>query len=74
MRNNDSSTEAPKPLTTTYRAASHDLQCCERQVWQLVNDGKLSVIRIGRSVRIPVAELEAFIARQVAANEQGGAA
>ena len=34
---------------------------CERAVWQLVRDGQLPALRIGRSVRIPLAAIHDFI-------------
>lgn len=48
-------------LAVTYREAGHTLGVCERVVWQLAKDGDLKSIRIGRSVRIPVAELQRFV-------------
>ena len=41
-------------MAVSYREAGQALGVCERVVWQLVKDGKLKAIRIGRSVRIPV--------------------
>ena len=61
-----------RTLATTYRGAARELEVCERVVWQLVKTGKLKAIRIGRSVRIPRAELERFIAERTA--PEGGAA
>jgi len=49
-------------LALTYRETGESLGICERMVWQLVKDRRLTAIRIGRSVRIPVHELERFIA------------
>lgn len=48
-------------LAVTYREAGDSLGVCERVVWQLVKDGRLKAVRIGRSVRIPVNELERFV-------------
>ena len=48
-------------LALTYREAAATLGIGQRTIWQLVADGKLKAIRIGRSVRIPVAEIEAFL-------------
>jgi excisionase family DNA binding protein len=48
-------------LTLTYREAGDALGVCERIVWQLVKDGELKAIRLGRAVRIPVTELKQFI-------------
>lgn len=49
-------------MAVSYREGGQALGVCERVVWQLVKDGKLKAIRIGRSVRIPVSELERFVA------------
>lgn len=56
-----SSREDGKRLAVTYREAGDSLGVCERVVWQLVKDGRLKAVRIGRSVRIPVTELERFV-------------
>lgn len=53
-----------EPLAVTYDEAGKMLGVCSRVVWQLVKDQKLKATRIGRSVRIPVAELERFIQTQ----------
>ncbi len=53
-----------KPLAVTYDEAGKMLGVCSRVVWQLVKDEKLNATRIGRSVRIPIAELERFIQTQ----------
>ena len=53
-----------RPLAVSYVEAGKLLGVCSRVVWQLVKDQKLRATRIGRSVRIPVAELERFIADQ----------
>ncbi len=49
----ESSGEVGTRLTVTYREAGDSLGVCERVVWQLVKDGRLKAVRIGRSVRIP---------------------
>ena len=56
-----SSGEGGTRLAVTYREAGESLGVCERVVWQLVKDGRLKAVRIGRSVRIPVSELERFV-------------
>ena len=33
-------------------------------LYQLIADGQVRTVRIGRAVRVPVAELEAFVARR----------
>jgi excisionase family DNA binding protein len=51
-------------LAVTYRVAGQKLAVCERTIWGLVRDGELRSLRIGRSVRIPVAELDRYITAQ----------
>ena len=61
-------------LAVTYREAAKSLGVCERAVWQLVKDGELRAVRIGRSVRIPVKELNQFVAdRSQPVDAKGGA-
>ena len=60
------SDEGQGRLAVTYREAGDALGVCERIVWQLVKDGELKAVRFGRAVRIPVAELERFIADRTA--------
>ena len=59
--------ESSKPLMVTYRQAAELLGVCERSVWKLVKENELKPVRIGRSVRIPLAEIERFIEVQSAA-------
>ena len=49
------------PAILTRREAARFLSVSERQVWNLQNDGRLPHVRIGRSVRFRVSDLEAFI-------------
>lgn len=58
------SDQGQRKLAVNYREAAAYLSVCERTVWSLVRDGKLNAIRIGRSVRVPVAELERFVSAQ----------
>ncbi len=53
--------EGQKPMAVSYRDAGKALGVCDRKVWDLVKSGQLYAVRIGRSVRIPVAELERFL-------------
>ncbi len=48
-------------LALSYRQAADALGVSERTVWQLVRDGRLRAARIGRSVRIAVAELQRYL-------------
>ncbi len=62
----ETSTPGNGRLAVTYLEAGQMLGVCERIVWQLVKDGELKAVRFGRAVRIPVAELERFIADRTA--------
>ena len=62
-----SSGEGGTRLAVTNRETGDSLGVCERVVWQLVKDGRLKAVRIGRSVRIPVNELERFVAESASA-------
>jgi excisionase family DNA binding protein len=53
-------------LALTYRQVADSLQVSERTVWSLVQSGQLRAVRIGRSVRIAVDELRAYLDRQTA--------
>lgn len=46
----------------TYRESGRVLGMSERAIWQLVKDGELKAVRIGRAVRIPVNEIDRFLA------------
>jgi excisionase family DNA binding protein len=41
------------------------------RAYQLMKDGTLPVVRIGRSVRVPSTELEKWIAARIERGEQG---
>ena len=57
-----------KPLAVSYRDAAKMLGICDRKLWQLVKDGELRAVRMGRSVRIPARELERFVHELAAFN------
>jgi len=42
--------------------AARDLSVSERSLWRLISAGKLATVRIGRSVRVTRASIDAFIA------------
>ena len=54
---------SPKPLTATVRQAGELLNVSRRTIYRLIGLGHLKVIHLGRAVRIPVASIEALIAR-----------
>jgi len=43
------------------RQAAEYLSICERSLWTLIKLGKIPSIRLGRSVRIDLCDLDAFI-------------
>ena len=59
------SSEAITPLLVTVPEAAHILSIGRTAVYQLVWDGELTPIHIGRSVRFSVDELSEFVARRV---------
>jgi len=56
-----------------YRRAAKRLGCCKRTAWQLVKDGLLPALKIGRLVRIDPVDLEAFIQRSKNGQQTPGA-
>ncbi len=49
--------ERAEALALTYRQTAHAANISERMVRRLAGDGRLKVVRIGRSVRVPIAEV-----------------
>ena len=45
------------------RQAAAYLGICERKLWELEKDGRIPSVRIDRSVRFDVGDLDAFIRR-----------
>lgn len=54
----------PKRALLTPKEAAHMLSIGRTTLYELLGQGKLPAIKIGRLQRIPQDELEAFIARQ----------
>ena len=66
MRNHPPTKRLPQPEIEhllTYRDAGELLGVTERTVWNLVDQGELTAVGIGRSVRIDPADLRAYIDR-----------
>ena len=64
----------PDQLLLSYRQAAKLLACSERLVWELVHDGKIPVVRLGkRAVRIRRQALEAWVAEQEKAQSESSA-
>lgn len=62
----------PSPLLLTVRDAAAALSIGRSTLYELISAGELDVVRIGRSVRIPVAVLAAFVERRSEAVEPAG--
>lgn len=56
--------ENPRPLLVTAVRAAEMLGIGQRTLWSLTDAGDLPCVRIGRSVRYSVADLETWIDRQ----------
>jgi len=65
-------TPAFEPLLT-YRQAAEILGVTDRTIWTLVDQGKLPVVRFGRSVRIDPVDLRGLINSAKRPAEKGGA-
>lgn len=62
---------APKLLLSA-REASHALGICEKTLWNITAPrGPLEAVRIGRSVRYSVKDLQAFIEGQKGGCDEG---
>jgi excisionase family DNA binding protein len=68
-------TELSSPLALRPREAAGALGISPRHLWQLTRDGHVPCVRVGsgrrKTVLYPVAELQAWLARQTAAKEGG---
>lgn len=51
----------PESLLLAVDEAAEILTCSIRSVWRLIGEGHLSVVRIGRSVRVTRASVMSFI-------------
>ena len=52
VRNNDDQLSTEEPLLLTVSAVAKILSFCERTVRRLIENGQLSFVRVGRSIRI----------------------
>jgi excisionase family DNA binding protein len=71
-----SNTESPvtgaaqQRLLLTVRQAAEALSICEKSLWNLTKRGDLPAVRIGKSVRYTLEDLQSFIGRsKVVAHE-----
>jgi excisionase family DNA binding protein len=58
---------ATEPMLLTIREAAARLRIARSQAYDLARTGEIPAIRIRRSVRVPAAQLEAWIERQTKA-------
>jgi excisionase family DNA binding protein len=54
----------PEPLLVGVRDAAHRLGLGRDATYQLVREGRLRAIHVGRRVLVPVTELADFVARE----------
>ena len=54
-----------KPLAVTVRQAAEVLGVSRSLTYELGRRGELRFIKIGRATRVPLSELEAFVARRL---------
>lgn len=65
-RPHDPSGNDPTPLLLTVPEAARLLAVGRTSIYHLIWDGELTPVRIGRCVRLPVAELERFVNERTA--------
>ncbi|UCD49798.1 MAG: helix-turn-helix domain-containing protein [Phycisphaerales bacterium] len=58
----------PKPLLVDVREAARLLSVCERTVFNMVERGELTPVRIGRAVRFAVDDLGAWVTSRTGKN------
>ena len=56
-------TNSPYNRLIKYRQAAAYLGICERKLWELEKNGRIPSVRIDRSVRFDIGDLDAFIRR-----------
>jgi excisionase family DNA binding protein len=61
---NDRTERPDRVLLLTIIEAAHVLSIGRTTMYELVAAGEIDVVHIGRAVRVPVAALDAFVARQ----------
>lgn len=63
-RDNDDTALRPESLLLRIPDAANVLSIGRTTLYKLIDDGDINVVHIGRAVRIPFAELKAFVARR----------
>jgi excisionase family DNA binding protein len=64
LEDHDERTGTLQPLLLTIPEAAVLLSIGRTTVYELIGSGAIATVHIGRSTRIPVAELRDFVARQ----------
>ncbi|MCR4339628.1 MAG: helix-turn-helix domain-containing protein [Gemmatimonadaceae bacterium] len=59
------------PILLRITEACTALGCSRAMLYRLISDGQIQVVHIGSAVRIPVASLDAYVARLVEAEAPG---
>ena len=70
----DPGDDAGVPLAVDYSEAGRLLGVSPSSIYRLVRDGKLRAVTVGAAKRVPRAELERYIADQLASSARGGSA
>lgn len=61
----ETTASTPRPPLVSVRQASKMLSISRSVIYQLMDAGQLRPIRIGRSVRFPVEQVEQFVADRI---------
>jgi excisionase family DNA binding protein len=65
QRSSRSSDAVTEPLVVPVRQASKSSGIPRDAIYEAVKDGRIRVLRRGRRILVPVAELERFVAREL---------
>ncbi len=60
--------QSRQPMLMRVSEVAHELRLARSFVYELIQSGQLPVVRIGRSVRVPRAELEAWVQERAQTN------
>jgi excisionase family DNA binding protein len=67
QRSPENGNKAPEPKAYTISAAAEALSIGERKMAELIRDGEIQSIKIGRARRIPRESLDAYVKRRQSA-------
>jgi excisionase family DNA binding protein len=60
-----------QPLTESVPAVARRIGIGRDTAYQLVREGRLRAVRVGRRILVPVSESEAFVEREAARDPRG---